>query len=250
MVSELSCNLPDTIESTIVLFEKKISFPYKGRIIDLKTPFSTNPIIHVRNFVLRLIRFRRLLKEEKPDYVVSFINTANIVNILTNRKKAIVRVDVALSEVHNGLQGWFFNLFVRRFFPKAKLVVAASEGVAYDLATYFNIPKGKIQVISNPINIERVRELFKEPLEPEYQKIFDSGPVFITLGRLVNQKAQWHIIWAFQKVKRVVPDAKLIVLGEGHLRNRLTKLIGELGLQDDVYLLGWQNNPFRFLSGD
>jgi len=37
-------------------------------------------------------------------------------------------------------------------------------------------------------------------------------------------------------------------LGEGELENELRELTKSLGLKNDVFFLGWQKNPFKFLA--
>ena len=68
------------------------------------------------------------------------------------------------------------------------------------------------------------------------------------MGRLTKQKGQWHLIRAFAEFKKSVPSSKIIILGEGELRAYLERLILDLGMQQDIFLLGWQKNPFQFLG--
>ena len=71
--------------------------------------------------------------------------------------------------------------------------------------------------------------------------------MIINVGRLTKQKGQWQIR-AFKKVKEEITNIKLIILGTGELEDYLNKLIGELNLEKDVYFLGFQENPFKFIS--
>jgi len=53
---------------------------------------------------------------------------------------------------------------------------------------------------------------------------------------------------ALEKAKKIKKDLKLVILGEGGLESYLKELIKNLNLENDVYLLGWQKNPFKFLA--
>ncbi len=77
--------------------------------------------------------------------------------------------------------------------------------------------------------------------------MFDN-PVVITVGRLNDQKGQWHLIKAFKKAKNDVPNAKLVLLGEGQLKDYLMTLARELNIDKDVHFLGFQENPFKYIS--
>jgi len=63
-------------------------------------------------------------------------------------------------------------------------------------------------------------------------------PLIGTVGRLEEQKGLEYFIRAARGVLTVFPDAVFAVIGEGVLRPRLTKFIGELGLESSVRLLG------------
>jgi glycosyltransferase involved in cell wall biosynthesis len=49
-------------------------------------------------------------------------------------------------------------------------------------------------------------------------------------------------------VKDRVPDARLVIVGDGELRGYLERVIARHGLQDSVFLVGDQENPYRFLA--
>ena len=70
----------------------------------------------------------------------------------------------------------------------------------------------------------------------------------MNVGRLTKQKGQCHLIKAFKKVKETIKDMKLIILGRGELEDYLKQLVEELNLEKDVYFLGFQKNPFKFIS--
>lgn len=246
VVSELSLHLPDFLESIIVLFENRISYPYKGRVLDLGTRISTSFFLRICYFFLRLFRFRRILEAERPDYVVSLGNSPNIINLLAN-KNPIVRVDLPVSKSNRGFWGNLYKVFVRLLFNRARYVIAVSRFIARDLAENFSIDERKIRIIHNPVDIEKIRRLSQEPIDQQYQEIF-TYPVIITMGRLTEQKGQGHLIKAFFRVKDAMPDAKLVILGEGERKNFLLQLSRDLNLERDVHLLGWHKNPFAFVS--
>ena len=56
------------------------------------------------------------------------------------------------------------------------------------------------------------------------------------------------MIKAFAKVKKVIPNAKLVILGEGELEGKLKQLTQKLDIKEDVYFLGFQKNPFKYIS--
>jgi len=240
VIADLSLNLSAEIERTIVLLRHQATLPYDfgKKIVSFSLPASNN----IYNLISGVIRLRKLIKNEKPDHVVSFGFHANIANVLSC-KKSIVRADTYLSVAH----GRFGRFLIKHIYSKAQKIVCVSFGVAQDLVKNLKIKKDKIKVIYNPIDIKKILYLAEHPSESEYKYIFDS-PVIINAGRLEKQKGQQFLIKAFKGVKKEVKDAKLVFLGIGGLESELKQLVKNLGLENSVYFLGWQKNPFKFFS--
>lgn len=76
---------------------------------------------------------------------------------------------------------------------------------------------------------------------------FDAAPVsetsqtLVCVGRLSAQKGQLLLIDAFSEVLDVVHDQKLILIGDGEMREELEERIRLRGLQDQVEITGWQS---------
>ncbi|QSJ17205.1 glycosyltransferase [Nostoc sp. UHCC 0702] len=137
-------------------------------------------------------------------------------------------------------------LAVRLFYPWADEIVAVSQGVAEDLAQITKLPLERIQVIYNPIITPEILEKAQEPVEHPW---FQTGelPVVLGAGRLMGQKDFPTLIRAFERVIQVLP-ARLVILGNGRERSQLDALVRELGLENHVAMLGFQNNPYAYMA--
>ena len=80
------------------------------------------------------------------------------------------------------------------------------------------------------------------------EKTFLNKKILISIGRLTVQKNFSFLISSFQKIVRKYPEYILIILGEGEQRKELESLILNLKLNDKVYMLGYQNNVYKFLN--
>ena len=76
----------------------------------------------------------------------------------------------------------------------------------------------------------------------------DAFPCIVNVGRLVDQKAQRSLIEAMVPVVAEYPRAKLLIAGEGRLRASLETLIQQLGLQENVSLLGHRTDIPQLLQ--
>ncbi len=243
VVSDLSLNFPDFIETVIVLLKNKVSYPYKGKLVCLDVPLSNSLLLRIYYFFICLFRFKKIIKKEKPDYVISFGPPLNIINLFSN-KKNVLRVDNVMSSSGKSL---IYKILIRFFYNKAPKIICVSRVSAEDLINNFGIKKEKITVIYNPLKIKEIQSLISEPLEPEYEEIFKK-PVIITVGRLTKQKNQKCLIRTFSEVKNKIKEARLVILGKGELEPELKLLVKDLKMEGNVHFLGWQKNPFKFLA--
>lgn len=131
-------------------------------------------------------------------------------------------------------------------YPLADKVVAVSKGVAVDLAKTTGIPLDKIDVIYNPVITDSLFQQAQEPIDHPWFKVGEP-PVIIAVGRLHPQKNFANLIYAFSKVRQTVP-ARLMILGVGPKENRLRKIVQSLGLEDDVAMPGFCQNPYPYIA--
>jgi glycosyltransferase involved in cell wall biosynthesis len=244
--------------SAFILLERDVKYKtYKPIFFLSHHSTKTNPIIKTLSIPIYAYKLSDFI--EKNLLIVSFLERANFVNIISKpfkKHKAIISVRMDQQKGHVGLRK-LNKLLVRILYPKADLIIAVSHGVKQSLIN-LGIEEEKIKVIYNPYPIDEIRELVKEPLG-SYEEIF-KHPVLITAGRLTKQKGQWYLLRIFKALKEKHKDLKLVILGEGELKEYLVKLSEELGLKTyvwdrdelsgsfDVYFLGFQKNPFKFIA--
>ncbi|SYZ77869.1 glycosyltransferase [Trichococcus shcherbakoviae] len=251
VVSNLSLNLNDNIKKDILMFgvKSKIDYPYKGNIVYLDKNRDTNIINKFKTLITRIVTVRKIKGLENHATTISFLEYPNVVNALTcGSAKSIVSVRNHMSTKHNnGMKSKLWNLTIRYLYPKTDLIISVSEEIKQDLICNYNIDSNKIKVIYNSYDINDIHEKSKEVIIDEHNEIFDN-PVIISVGRLNKQKGHWHLIKAFSEVKKVIPNAKLVILGEGELESYLKELTQNLNICQDVHFLGFQKNPFKYIS--
>jgi CDP-glycerol glycerophosphotransferase len=114
----------------------------------------------------------------------------------------------------------------------------------------FSIEKSKFRFCNNCIEFDEINELSEIDLDLNEFHLFNEakGIKFITMGRLSPEKGHAKLIDAFYHIYRHNPEAKLFILGDGPLKHELITKVDALGLQDVVFLLGQQINPFPYLK--
>ncbi len=194
----------------------------------------------------RIFAVKRVCNEEKIDLIISFLEESNYYVLLS--KLLLFNKTPMIVSVRNDLQNysWLYKLLIRLLYPLAHKIVAVTKGVERDLRENYGLKN--VTTIYNPVDLGTVKNKALEPLPADYQWLKDRRPLGISIGRLTKQKGQWHMIRAFAEVKKSIPEATLVILGDGPYRSRLHKLILDCGLHDSVFLLGKHKNVYPFLA--
>jgi glycosyltransferase involved in cell wall biosynthesis len=233
-------------EPLLVVFERKPGYPFHGRLISMDLPIDKHSIFaRVRGFFRRVHRFIRILRQERPDCVVSFMGEANFINALVSQRPILTVHNhlSSFSRVRSRFESRVFDLLLKLLYRRA-MVVAVSQAVKDDLVEHYGIPENRVTVIVTAVDTEEIQ---RRALEDVICPWDNNAPVVITAGRLRPEKGQWHLLRAFAEVRKKMV-CRLAILGTGELEDYLRALARDLGVENDVFFLGWQDNPFKFLA--
>jgi glycosyltransferase involved in cell wall biosynthesis len=75
------------------------------------------------------------------------------------------------------------------------------------------------------------------PVQPPHSPL-SAPPTVVFAGRLVREKGVDVLLHAFEKVVSRIPEALLMIIGDGPEKVKLDRLIGELGLNSNISMLG------------
>jgi len=271
------------IEPVLVLLYSTENSPYREFL-----PGETRVIISRRKSdslpekVNQFIAFVKIVRRESPQAILSMLTHNNIMAILAGmlfKIRVLACEHSTLGEVIRTKEGRKMlgvstSILVKAFYRFADKVIAVSEGIKTNLTEEFKIRPEKIEVIYNPMDIDRINKLRSTRdsdtnIERHARKnghpvsygngfplstcgndgVWESSeqtPVIIAMGRLTYIKGFDVLIKAFSRVVKEV-DSRLIILGEGTEREALEGLTAEFGLTDRIFLPGFQKNPYQFL---
>ncbi|WP_352919638.1 glycosyltransferase [Peribacillus simplex] len=247
MASNLSLLLSDQYNIYLLVFDTRdIKYPYNGQLVNLDIPASNNPLSRIINVIRRVNKVRKIKQNFNINFSISLLDGPNIVNILSrNGDKVIISVRNKLSFF---IKSSFKKLRLKLFYNKADQVVSLSEMVKLDLIKEFNVREELITTIYNSCDAKHIANLSNANIDEDYSRLFEKYEVIVTVGRLEEQKAHWHLIRAFKKVKSVRPNVKLLIFGKGSLENYLRKLVIDLDLTEDVIFAGYVKNTFKYVK--
>ncbi|MEL6462242.1 MAG: glycosyltransferase [Cyanobacteria bacterium J06621_15] len=218
--------------------------PSEIRLIDLEAQSKIG-------ILPRLVKY---LRAENPRSMLAALHYPCEIALLAKRI-ARVSTQIVVSE-HNHLSleakripqlsVRLTPLAARLLYPLADGIVSVSQGVKEDLVKVTNLPNKRIDLIYNPVITP---ELFVKAREKVEHPWFQLGkpPVILAVGRLHQQKDYPSLLRAFVRIRQV-RQCRLVILGEGPEKENLNNLINELGIQKDVRMLGFVDNPYAYMA--
>ena len=212
----------------------------------------------------RTLALRKLVIQGGFDVVISHMDGANWVNVLSfspAKKILVVHGTVLRDKNVPAVQQWFRK---RLIFPwlynLAERTVAVSQGIARELSLSCGVRNAC--AIPNFFELQAITNKTQQPLDEAQAAIFNHPAVLITSGRLAEQKKQSHLLDMMAALRGRGRPARLVILGDGELRDSLIVKSQALGLRTfhvwgsdaqyvddcDVYFLGYVSNPYQYLA--
>lgn len=198
------------------------------------------------NWVLPF-KLKKLLRKEKFDIILEDINKIPFYSPLFHKLPLLVIIphlfsDSVFKEI-NFLLGLYIYLSekpVPKVYQGFKFMVI-SESTKKDLVAK-NIPAENISVVECGID----HNLYQH--DPDLPKF--ETPTIIYLGRIKKYKSVDDLIKAMPKVLEKIPEAELLIVGEGDYKPVLENLVKDLKLEKKVRFTGFvsKEQKVKFLQ--
>lgn len=202
------------------------------------------PLLKLVKLPILALRYKKLCQNLGIDKQFVLLNRPNYVALLARlfglKTPLIINECTTPSIMYakNNATCIVNKMLIRVLYPKADLILANSKGNEEDLVRNFGIKRNLCKILYNAVNLDKIKELSSENIEVDEKFI-------LNVGRLDRGKNHSLLIKAFAKSEC---PYKLIILGEGPLQAELLNLISLLKLQDRVSLLGFDSNPYKYMS--
>ena len=108
---------------------------------------------------------------------------------------------------------------------------------------------GKTMTLGVPFNAVSVFErgyMAGTDMTKEKLEAFKSDLLFV--GYLTEDKNPYEFVKIVAEVKKSHPQVKAVMVGGGDLGSECLELIGKLGLQDSLKMVGMQHNPYIYMN--
>ncbi len=192
-----------------------------------------------------LFPLARLIRNDRPDVILSSVLDANIVAVAARALAGSPRPKLVIRETNShrarGDIGRIRQKLTGFAYPKADAVVALSEGVRKELIEDYGLSAASVVTIHNPIAIDTLAAEAESAVSPPATK---RGLWIMGVGRLIRQKGFDRLIRAVAQLKR--PDVTLVLVGEGPDREALEAQARHLGIP--LLMPGFVQQPVHWLA--
>ncbi len=199
---------------------------------------------------------RRVLRRLKPDVVFVHGNGPIRAAVLATRGWRERPIVVGVEHNHYSSYEWDLrwarSLVNAWLLPKADAIIGVSPDIVDDLADTFPSLRGVLRMVPPPLTRHgSIEQLAAAPVDHPW--FADRQvPIVTTVGHVHPRKDHQTLVRAMAHVRDVAgPRAmRLVIIGstDGDEAGRVETLIAELGLSDQIDLLGEQDNPLRFVA--
>ena len=244
VVSILLNTLQNRFDITLVLMNETIEYEIPDGIrvefLEKSNPKESG-LLKLVKLPLLAYKYKQFCKKNSIAISLSFMNRPNYINVLSSVNCSIIneRAMPSLQYGYDSLQSKINKFLISSLYPKADKVLSNSFGNCDDLINNFGVKN--VDVIYNPVDIDKINALALSSVD------FDFEPfTFVTIGRLDVGKNHALMIEAFSRLEN--PNAQLLIIGDGDLKEDLQDKINQLGMEEKILLLGKQANPYKYLS--
>lgn len=231
------------VESESKIINKEEIEALGGHVIII--PSYKNPFKYMKELT-------RIFKEKNYDIVHSNMSTLSVFT-LRAAKKAGIKVRIAHSHSTSNKKEWKKNLLKNLLRPFSKIYAthyfACSELAGRYLFGNKTFNNGLVTIINNAIDIERFK--FNEYYRSEIRKelgVLDDEIIVGNIGRMQQQKNQTFLIDIFKEYYKINKKSKLLIIGDGPLKDELEKKTCDLGIPNNVIFAGIMANPEKYYS--
>lgn len=225
--------------------------PREQEVLDLGSKVYHVPV-KSRDYLGNIHRLRNIFQTGKYSIVHAHMDAMNGL-VLKEAKKCGIPIRISHSHNTQYLTTNKFKLaldeIARKSISKyATHLFACSEPAGRWLYGDRLFNEGKVRIIHNAIDVAHFS--FNEKIRKAKRKELGIGDQFVIghVGRFDYQKNHEFLLDAFGELLKMKSDAVLALVGDGHLRPAIQHQIQNLGIQDQVRLLGQRNDVAQLLS--
>lgn len=242
--ANISRALAQTHDVTFAVYDgSKTVYPYGGELVDFRLPPRGNVFAKALNNVLRKNKCSKLVKERKIDVLYQFTVISNPLTCWKekNCKKVISARDFSVMKKKHGEY--------RKALKNSDGMVCNSNYLREFYLSKYPEDEGKVFTVYNIIDRDEIALQAKESVEPEFEVFLEKHPqTVVSVGRFCKEKGFEYLIESLAKARETEEGLGLVLVGDGTYLDRYEEVIRRFGLEDHIYMTGFQKNPYKYMA--
>jgi len=217
--------------------------------LNLQHDLASDEMWRIVNVAYRR-EYQRVFKGKKFDLIINFEGYSQYWIRLLGSVKEIPKVLYLHNDILGEAKTRFPYIYANmKFYKNYTKLISVSKDSNEINHKNIGLDKSLFDYCNNLLNPQEIIAKSETLTLTDYEKnIFKNSRVFINIARLSPEKGHNQLIHAFFKLTNEYSDIKLIIIGQGPLKEELEDLIIELELKNKVFLLGQKLNPMPYLK--
>ena len=184
---------------------------------------------------------RRLLVKDDYDVEVSF----TIMNppLLFSKRKEVKKISWIHGSIEEFLKDSSKRESHRRQLDAADTIVGISKKTSHSIKEVYPDYASKLQTVYNGYDFKTILEKAQEKIDIEIEP-----QSICTIGRIEENKGSDRVVEVIRLLHQEGKHYHLYFIGAGDMEEELKKQVKEYELEDYVHFLGYQKNPYQYLS--
>lgn len=191
----------------------------------------------------------RFAKEKRGCYSALWFNVNDISNIDLLKKAKAMGIPRRITHMHNSS---YIDRLITRIFSalnrKKCLKLTTDRWACSESAGIFLYGDLPFTVIPNLVDAKGSAFSLQKRCEIRKQWALEDSFVIGTVGRVAEQKNQQFLVERLPDILKKQPNAMIVIVGDGPLRDSLLTLASHLGVSDHLVFTGAQKDIQGFLS--
>src|SRR5262245_34901748 len=194
-----------------------------------------------------LARLVRLLRDHRVDVAHAYLFHPNALTPIAARL-AGVRATVVSKRSLDRYPSLLPRLAVKLGNSLAHRVMVNADAIGHFVAAEEGCPRGKMVLIPNGVRDEAL-EVSADGLAKRAELgLPPNAPVVGAVSRLAWKKGIRHLLEATPRILDAVPDARVVIAGDGPLREELMSQATAQGIRDRVLFLGSRSDTVELMA--
>lgn len=219
-----------------VVFAGSIIYDYSGELLHLETLKDKNNSIFSR--FNRFIAFKKYFKKHQFDVVIDFrvkefyLQEYFIHNFIYKK---------FIQTIHsNNIEHYIpkNNFLANQLYKNASSLVVVSSEIEKNIQENYSFKN--LTQIYNPIDFSNIESLKSEPISNDFKYI-------LGVGRMEDNVKQFdHLMESYSNSNLPKENIKLVLLGEGKLKQKWQEFAKSLNQENNIMFLGNVQNPYSY----